>query len=70
MRDDRFLTIAVGGLVAYAFFEMGREYVKERRQKWVAWYSSFTEPFNRNPGRREWLRETLTREELTVRSAD
>ena len=65
--NDRFLSIVVGALVSYALLETVTAYAKERRDNWRNWYASFVEPFRKHPGRREWLRETLNREEMTVR---
>lgn len=64
LRNDRFLSVIVGALVSYAFLEAAIAYTKERREQFLAWRDQFTEPFARHPGRREWLRETLMREEM------
>lgn len=66
-RDDRFLSVVVGALVAYALFETVAAYATERRERWAAWFNDFTAPFIRHPGRREWMRETLLREEMNVK---
>ena len=66
-RSDRFLAVVVGALVSYAFLEAGIAYVQERREQFAAWRDKFIEPFVTHPGRREWLRETLEREEMNVR---
>lgn len=64
LRNDRFLSVVVGALVSYALLEATIAYAKERREQFLAWRDRFIEPFERNPGRREWLRETLVREEM------
>lgn len=67
-RSDRFLSVLVGAMVSYAFLEAAVAYVRERREQFEAWRDKFVEPFMRHPGRREWLRETLVREEMTVKA--
>lgn len=45
--------------------------IRQRRQaaaRLAEWRQTFIEPFVRTPGRREWLRETLMREEQTIRT--
>lgn len=69
IRGDRFLSVVVGALVSYAFLEATIAYVTERREQFNAWRDKFVEPFMRHPGRREWLRETLVREEMNVKTA-
>ncbi len=67
MKDDRFLSLVVGALVSYALFDTFIAYTTERRQRWAAWFNDFTAPFVKHPGRRAWLRETLMREEMSVK---
>lgn len=69
-RDDRFLSIVVGALVSYALLEVAVAYARERRERWNEWYGSFVAPFRKHPGRREWLRETLQREEMIVKDRE
>jgi len=61
---------------AYAFAALVVGYVivdtiiKERHaaaKRLVTWRDSWLAPFLRTPGRREFLRETLIREEMTVK---
>lgn len=66
LRDDRFIAVVVGGLVSYALIEGAIGYLRDRREKFVMWREKFVEPFLTHPGRREWLSETLTREEMNV----
>ncbi len=65
--NERFLQIVVGALVSYALLETAVAYTKERRERWEAWYASFVAPFRKHPGRLEYLRDALNREEMTVR---
>lgn len=65
--NSRFLSIVVGSLVSYALLEMTIAYARERHEQWQKWYESFVAPFMKHPGRQEWLRETLMREEMVVR---
>lgn len=67
-RSDRFLSVVVGALVSYALLETAIAYVRERREQFVAWRDKYVEPFLQHPGRREWLKETLEREEMTVKT--
>lgn len=68
IRSDRFLSVMVGALVSYAFLETFIAYARERREQFTAWRDKFVEPFVRHPGRREWLRDTLVREEMNVKA--
>ena len=70
MNSDRFLSVMVGALVSYAFLEAAIAYTRERREQFLSWREKFVEPFVRHPGRREWLRETLMREEMTEKVHD
>lgn len=67
LRDDRLATVIVGALISYALLETARAYAMERQERWRSWYASFVKPFMVNPGRREFLRESLLREEMTLR---
>lgn len=69
LHSNRFLSVIVGALVSYAFLEAGIAYTRERRERFIAWRDKYVEPFIRHPGRREWLRETLMREEMTIKTA-
>lgn len=64
--NDRFVYIIVGALVSYAMLETAISYAKERREQWAAWFNAFSEPFIKHPGRREFLRESLIKEEMTI----
>lgn len=60
-------TRLVGVLVAATFGYVFIEYLVKRAADFKAWRSEFIAPFLRHPGRRDFLRETLMREEMTTR---
>lgn len=60
-------TRLVGVMVAATFGYVLMEYLIKRATDFNAWRSEFVAPFLRHPGRRDFLRETLMREEMTTR---
>jgi hypothetical protein len=62
-RDNRFVGFVILATIAY----LGVEYAIHQRELFNRWYADFSAPFTKHPGRKEWLRETLLREEHTIR---
>lgn len=60
---DRLTAVVVAAMFGYIVIE----YVAARMEAFDEWYKGFVAPFIRHPGRREFLRETLMREEMTVK---
>lgn len=61
--SDRFVSFMVAATFAY----LGVEYLIQKRERFAAWRAEFTAPFEKHPGRREFLRDLLTREEMTIK---
>lgn len=64
MTTKRLTYIFVGMTFAY----IGVEYLVERHNAFIEWRASFLAPFAKHPGRREFLHDTLIREEFNVRN--
>jgi len=58
--DTRFVTFLVAAVAAY----MAIEYIIERRAAFARWRVDFMAPFEKHPGRVEFLRRVLTEEEM------
>ncbi len=67
-RDNRFVAFLVAATFAYVLMEATVRTLIEKRARFMEWRTAFVGQFERHPGRREWLRDTLRREEQTVRA--
>lgn len=63
--ESRFVSFILVAVFAY----VAVEYAIERRRSFAAWRADFLAPFVKNPGRREFLRDALMTEEMTIRNA-
>lgn len=66
-RLDRLTTVASVTLLTAIVVHAALETIEERHLRFVQWRDSFLAPFINHPGRVEWLRDTLMREEMTIR---